>query len=329
MKRDAYVFSSVRARVWEKGLLTQADLTRAMDAENLERALQALQDTVYGPHIQKLDRPEDYEKALSAVLSHYYQSVIEVSPNKDLTRILSLRYDFHNLKVYTKSKILGQDLTHLYMPMGQIDEARLASFNPEMPDRGDPIQVILAQAFQAYEASQDPQDIDLVLDQAYYKLLLQVGAQAGEDFFLAYVKDQIDFYNAKALLRLNRKGTQRSELEKILAEGGAVPVEALLSSVGEEPEAIVNRFKSSRIFKALEAGLAAHNRSGRLSDFEIAEDNAYIQMAKDQQSTVYGPEVLIAFLITAESEVKNLRMILIARTNGLPKEALEGRLRNA
>ena len=54
-----------------------------------------------------------------------------------------------------------------------------------------------------------------------------------------------------------------------------------------------------------------------------------MDFAKASKAVTYGPEVLLAYLISKEQEIKNLRIIFISKLNGLSKEFTKDRLREA
>ena len=67
MDREKFVQASVRIRNLEKKLLTKIQFERLYEAENLEEAVRHLNETAYSEDLAKIDRTENFEKALSKI----------------------------------------------------------------------------------------------------------------------------------------------------------------------------------------------------------------------------------------------------------------------
>ena len=93
MDREKFIRPSITTRVYEKNLLTSENLKRLIDTDNLNEAISSLNDTKYGELLQKLDRYEDYEKALSQMLLNSYKDMIKISPDENLVKYLEEKYD--------------------------------------------------------------------------------------------------------------------------------------------------------------------------------------------------------------------------------------------
>ena len=52
-----------------------------------------------------------------------------------------------------------------------------------------------------------------------------------------------------------------------------------------------------------------------------------MDLIKETNSINYGAEVIFAYLIAKEVEIKNLRLVLVGKVNDLPFEFIKERLR--
>ena len=70
-----------------------------------------------------------------AALLAEYQWAFEVSPQSDLVSLFTLKYTYHNLKVYLKHKATERKLGHLLIPIGpyslDVLEHLVATFSAE------------------------------------------------------------------------------------------------------------------------------------------------------------------------------------------------------
>ena len=70
-----------------------------------------------------------------------------------------------------------------------------------------------------------------------------------------------------------------------------------------------------------------NKQTGTMSEFERQKDNYFMELVKDVKKVTYGPEVLFAYLYARETEIKNIRMILISKLNSTDTNSIRERLR--
>ena len=61
---------------------------------------------------------------------------------------------------------------------------------------------------------------------------------------------------------------------------------------------------------------------------EKALDNVRMNVIKKAKSITYGAEILYAFLQAKETEIKNIRIVLVSKLNGISSEEIRERLRD-
>src|SRR3712207_2784539 len=104
MNNIKYVQAVPRIRAVENKLLDKAKIQRLLDSTSASEAFNILQETSYGLIMGEVKKFQDYEIILNEELKKLYSFMYEVSPQKDLIDIMSIRYDYHNIKVLLKSK---------------------------------------------------------------------------------------------------------------------------------------------------------------------------------------------------------------------------------
>lgn len=70
-----------------------------------------------------------------------------------------------------------------------------------------------------------------------------------------------------------------------------------------------------------------YKNTSSLSNFEKYVDDYLMDLIKETNSINYGAEVIFAYLIAKEVEIKNLRLVLVGKVNDLPFEFIKERLR--
>lgn len=328
MDREKFIRPSITTRVYEKNLLTSENLKRLIDTDDLKEALTSLNDTKYGQYLQKLDRPEDYEKVLSKMLLNSYKDMIKISPDKNLVKYLEEKYNFHNLKVLVKELIQDEDYKSIYIDIGKIDLVNIKRNLKEDIKTKDEYLTYAKKAIDIYKENKDPQDIDLSLDKDFYEKLLEDAKKLDYESLIKFTKERIDLTNLKALLRIKGQGQSIDLLEKALIDGGNIEKNLFRDSLNAEKSSYPNLFFKEKIYSQVKEALEESDLNKTMQKIEKIIDNHLMNFAKESKKVSYGPEVIMGYLISREMEVKNLRIILTAKLNSLSREFMEERLRD-
>lgn len=327
MDRSKFIQSSTRLRVMEKELLKSENFIRASETETLEDALRSLSDTVYNKYINKISSPTEYEYILKEELTRFYDELFDISPSKIPIRLITLKYFYHNLKVIIKEDIGKKDLKDLYMDIGDFDLKEYRDALVKGSKKNKYFELI-QRVEEIYEEKKDPQLIDIYLDNAYFTELLELAEESQVDLFIEYAKNLIDFTNIRTLLRAKKQEKDVEFLRQIIIEGGNVRKETYLDLLNRELSSDTEVFKKLEIYKYIKEALDSFKERGNLSDFEREMDNYFIDLIKDVKYITYGPEVIFANVLAKEMEIKNLRIILVSKLNGLDSEFIREKLRD-
>ena len=327
MDRSKFIQSSTRLRVMEKELLKSENFIRASETESLEDALRSLSDTVYNKYINKISSPTEYEYILKEELTRFYDELFDISPSKIPIRLITLKYFYHNLKVIIKEDIGKKDLKDLYMDIGDFDLKEYRDALVKGSKKNKYFELI-QRVEEIYEEKKDPQLIDIYLDNAYFTELLELAEESQVDLFIEYAKNLIDFTNIRTLLRAKKQEKDVEFLRQIIIEGGNVRKETYLDLLNREVSSDTDVFKKLEIYKYIKEALDSFKERGNLSDFEREMDNYFIDLIKDVKYITYGPEVIFANVLAKEMEIKNLRIILVSKLNGLDSEFIREKLRD-
>lgn len=328
MDREKFIRASVTTRVYEKNLLTENYLQRLIDSENLSMALSQLNDSTYQTYLQKINRDEEYELALSNMLVDSYKKIRKISPDPNLVVFLEEKYNFHNLKVMVKELIQDLDYTSYYVDIGNIDIVEIKKNLKKDRLRGDNSYLLYAKkALDLYEDSKDPQDIDLSLDRDFYEKLLLDAKNLKFKELIDFTRERIDLINLKSLLRIKGQNQDLDLLEKVLISCGFIDKKKFISGFNQDISLLSNYFINEKTYPMVKRALDKEDLYLAMKDLEKAIDKHILKFAKESKKISYGPEVLLGYLIAKEMEIKNLRIILVAKLNMLSREFIEERLR--
>lgn len=324
MDRENFIQSSVRIRHAEKKLLTKQQLQRLADAKNLEDAIKLLNETSYSSELSKLDRPENYEQVLSEVLNKTYKEAMEISPDKSLVEILSCKYDYHNLKVLVKENILKEKFDSMYC---MLDENEIEAFRELALKNDEGLSKDFKECLDFFETTKDPQDIDIFLDKKYFEKVLSLAEGFKLEMITEYFKAMIDFINLRTFIRCRKQNQVKETLEKVLIKGGDVETDKILDMFYEDIEILPIKLKAYKIGRVLSKIVEEYKNTNSLNSFEKSMDDYLVEIVRKAKSIHYGAEVIFSFLFAKELEIKNLRLILVGKVNGLSADFIKERLR--
>ena len=329
MDRMDFAQAVTRTRVLETRLLTKGRIERMVDARDIDEVFKILGETEYQTALTGVTKGEDYERVLSTELRRVYKLANELTSEKSVIQLLSLRYDYHNLKVLVKETAMGTDLKDIYVNLEVTDFAKIKSayLSGDMRDIEPRFAQALAAASKDFEATKDPQRTDMIIDRFYFDHISAVAAETKIPLFIDYVKTLIDFTNVKTLVRIKKLGKDMKFLEEVIIENGNIPKEDILLSLNDTLETTMNKMKGHKISDELRRGLESFQKTQRLSEFERIFDNYLMKLNVPSKNIVFGPEPIFSYIVAKEAEIKALRIIMVSKLNKLSPESIRERLR--
>ncbi|MDU2557699.1 MAG: V-type ATP synthase subunit C [Anaerococcus prevotii] len=352
MNKDDYISASISTRMYEKNLLTRTDLERLNDYDSLREVLNQLNETIYRGPINDLDRPEEYEKILKDELKRVYKAIEDIAPDKEIIDYMKEKYIFHNLKVLVKELIQDKDYSSLYLEMGDIDLAyikknlikedrksdffdKVASLSSDkeddlVKDSRDLYLDYAQKALSTYEETKNPQDIDISLDKSYYEKLLLDAKALDLDTLIDFTRETIDLINLKSLLRVKSQGEDMETLEKTLIEGGFIEPIKFKEYFSYEINQLIGSLSNAKVGGYVKDSLKDDlDLDDNILALEKAIDSHMTDYTRDSKMITFGPEVLMNYVISKETEIKNLRILLVSKLNKLDKEFTLEKLRKS
>jgi V/A-type H+/Na+-transporting ATPase subunit C len=319
-----------RIRVLETRLLDRGKLERMIDSGSAEEALRVLQETEYSVYMSGLRRAEDFELILREELRRIYHLLYEITPLKEVVDILSLRYDYHNLKVLVKGKFLSKDLSYLLIPVGaeEFDKLKNSIINESYRDMNPLMREAVEKAIQEFELSKDPQSIDLLMDRYMLKHMLLAAERVDNKLISKYVVSNIDLTNIRTLIRARQQNKNKEFLNKTIIEGGLLDRDRLNSLFMDSVENIPGKLSYTDYSEILRLGVESYAESGTVNVLEKLSDNFLMNIVRDAKFVSFGPEPLLAYLVAKETEIKVIRIIMVGKINKVSPELIRERLRD-
>lgn len=326
MKREAYIQASTQVRMEEKGLLTKEQLYRLAEADSVEELNRILSDTAYQQEVAGLERPTDYENMLDAELKRLYAFLYDIAPEPALIDFFAEKYHIHSLKVVAKEILQDVDLSPLYMadfPGQALKEAHETGTLTRFPVYGE----ILAKILEDFSEHQEPGRIDMLADQFYARRLGELAEKIDLPLVQEYARDVIDLSNLSMLFRMKKMDAPVEVFSQAVLDGGRIYQPQMYQRYFDTVDSIAQSLYGQNIGDTVREGLERYENTGRLSSFEQAQENHFMRMAQASKLISYGPEVLVSYLISKETEIKNLRILYVAKRNNMSQDITRERLR--
>ncbi len=319
-----------RLRVLETRLLDKAKIDRMIDGDSANEALKVLQESEYANVMTGVKRAEDYEVVLSKELKRVYELMYDASPSKSLIDLMSIKYDYHNIKVILKGIFLNKDLSDILIPVGKINLSLLKNSidNNSLGDLPSAMRNGIEKAKDVFEGTKDPQQIDIILDNAMFEEMKEIAKALDDRFVDKYVSALIDLTNLKTLLRVKKQNKTRDFLQEVIIDGGAIDEDTLVALLNDAPENISNKLAFTNYNEVIKIGIEDYTKAGSSSLLEKLIDNYIMDMMKEAKFIPFGVEPILAYIYAKETEIKVIRIIMVGKLNNISGEVIRERLRD-
>lgn len=324
-----YAKAIARLKVLETRLLDKVKYERMIDSLTPQDSIKVIEESEYSKHLSRIKEPYEYDILLQEELKRVYALMYEVSPVPILVDMMSVAYDYHNIKVLLKEKVLNTDLSYLLMDVGTVDIKKLRTYidSRVYPELNPIMAKAIKEAEEKFIESKDPQTLDMVVDEYQYEDMLAKATELGNEFVLNYVRITIDLINIKTLFRVIKQKRSREFINKCFIKGGNLDNQLFINALNDPIDRFVQKLTNSHYGTLLKGALQEYSTTGRVITFEKASQDFITEYIKKTKYISFGPEPLLAYLISKETEIKNVRMIMVGKLNAVEPERIRERLR--
>lgn len=325
-----FLYVSGRVKVLETRLLGKNVFERILDAEGPEEALRILGDTEYGEGIADMKSVYDFESLLENNMRQTFNILKESTEDQRYIRFFTLKYDYHNLKVVIKSKILGKSAEEYFSRLGDIKPEEMRKLLSEDASVDLPRNIVkyYNEAIVTYEKTGDPQQVDMIIDKALFREMSKIAKELNAPFLQNYLSVLTDLTNIKIFVRLKKMEAEGKILRNALLPGGKLDNALWEKLFTRDMEEIISAFESTDYYDVIVNGLSEWEETGSSSTFEKLTDNYLLSFARKGLYTPFGSEPLIGYILGKENEIKILRTLLVGKINAVPEDMIRERLRD-
>lgn len=320
-----YLFMSSMLKAREANMLTRDRLERVLATGDAAEAAKMLAEAGW-PNMAGLNAP-GIDDALSERWAALVDELEKMVPEKAVTEVFRLKYDYHNAKAVVKGEGARVDASGILSAAGRVSpEALTEAFHgDDYRSIPEALGKAVAEAKGVLARTENPQLADFVLDKAYYAEMGVLAAGVQDGFLGDYVRTLIDSANLRTCVRCARMGKNQDFLKSALIDGGNFAVDRMLQAASSA-DGIAQYFGTSGFQKAAELGAEAV-KGGAMTAFERECDNAVTQFICKAKMSGFGSPVVAAYLAAEETNTTAVRMVLTGLLAGIQTDRLKERLR--
>ena len=323
--REKYLYLSAMLRAREAKMLTREKAERMIDTASFDEAAKMLADCGYEDYSGM--NAKQVDNALAERRAEIFAELARMSPNPETVEVFRMKYDYHNAKTLIKAEAAALEREDLLSSSGRVPvQTLIKSFTEEKFTGVPPVLAdAIVQAKSVLARTANPQLADFALDKAYFTEPLKAARELDSDFLTGYARILIDSANLRSAVRTMRMGKDLDFLKLALVPGGGIDAGRIAAS-SSSGETLAALFTNTLLAEAAALGAEAA-KGGRMTDFELACDNAVTAYLTRARLVAFGEAPVIAYLAAVEGEITAVRMILTGFLAGIAPDTIRERLR--
>lgn len=315
----AYGVAHIRAH--ELSLLTNENLESMISASNLNDAIRVLGDK--GWNTEK----GDFSSMLLEESEKNWNLLCECLPKKHLLDCLIIENDFHNLKTAIKTVFTGENPEGYFIFPCVYDVQKIKGDIEKKDFSALPL-CMAETAQMAYDVLTrlgSGQMADIIIDKQAMAVKLKLAEKSDSVLLKNAVEMNVAAANIKIALRCIKTGKSMDFMKKAMSdECPIIEIETLQKKALEGEDAVTSYLEGIKEFSQ-----AALFLKESTTLFEKSLDDAIMEKVKDAKYTAFGIEPVFAYFMARETEIKNVRVILSLKRNGISSEEIRKRVREA
>ena len=331
MTKSQYLYATGRIRSLETKLLSTSDMERMIDAQDAAMAFKVFNDLSYADELTDIENPEDYQSVLNHDLQQVKDVLKQITPDPKVMDLLFARYDYHNIKLFLKAKILEKDLSKHESTLGNVDPERLRDYI--IKDTKTSIPAEIEEVIREAKKEFDKKDvggyiIDSYIDGKYFTRLKELVDKLNNKFAANLVRTWIDIANVKLFLRAKKLELDLEKFQDYFVAGGNILASSLVNYYGKDLKEAVTICSRGFEDAGVKEAIKDYAEGGDLWKLEKAFENYEIKFIQQAKYIAYGPEIVLAYYLAKKNAVRNVRLIFTGKLNDLPSSEIKERVRD-
>ena len=343
--RKDYGYANARIRGMRSRLLRGEAMERFMETPDLQRLIQELMETGYGPELEEAliagRNPDTVDAALRQNVVRTYRKVYGFlnEEARDIVTTLLGRWDVFNLKTILRGKhveLSAGEISSGLFPVGALSQVDLDGLVLQSDIRGVvdtavtweiPQGPVMRQGYLEYQRTGELADLELALDRYYAEWATQRLSRRGQNYAIArrILCLQIDVLNLVMIFRAARETLAPDKSVDYFLPGGEhldLELYQELAALADVDE-IVDGLRGTPYHKICDTAALRFLETASLAAFERAlEDYLTRKIISLGGTDPLGIGIPIAYLWGKQNEVINLRIVVKGKAVGIPPESM-------
>ncbi len=315
MRETEYAFAVARVRANEPFLLTAEEISQLISAPDEQTARRLLEEKGWADG-------EGGKDIYDTRAERAWVLIKSSVPDPELLEAMIIGNDFANVKAAIKSVFSGIEPEKYMVYPCLCDTAEIIRAVKEndfsaLPD-------YLAQcaddAYHTISSGGSGLAAEMIIDKASLETRLRFAEKSGSGLLKKLVGLSALLANLKIAKRCFSTGKSADFALESMCECSFMSNEELVKKVyaGEE----LSEFAKEAGFECV-----ADEIDGDFSSLEMKVDNTVAQMITEAKYETFGPDPIVQFYYATLSEIKNVRIILSAKADGVPLDTIKQRVR--
>lgn len=329
MRDTDYKGINTLIRTYELRLLKREDFERLIKADSLKAVLDFLKSTDYEIDTEEVLHDKRFNEFLMMHLSNVYEELYEVAPQPELIDLFSLRYSYHNLKVMLKERFLEQDHSDLLIPIGRLSLESLRNLiETQESSVAHPIMIeAVKSVVEEFEESQRIEAVTVYMDTYYLRHIRAVSNDLNNATITKITDLIIDMYNLSTVVRSRKQDKPRSHLYALLSSAGSVGKQEMIDESINGPVAVIRKLYGGQTYSSELEKVISDNNTVQTLKLDKLQADLIHDVVSSGLYEAFGPMPLLGYLYAKETEVTNLRLLLVGKDNGINEDILRERVR--
>ena len=325
-RSDSYLYASTRIAIRSNRIFTKEKYDRLISAENQNDCFRILSE--YGYIV-----PDGKERNENDVFVEEYKSLFslidEMAPEKEYFDIYKYPYDAQNLKALIKYEIRpALPKEKILMPLGSVNISDTENAVKTHDFAVFPKNLAKAanDAIETYAKTRDAQMIDIIIDKGCFDDMNDAAEKQGEPFCSAF-RHFADMTNLRSFLRAVKMNKNSGFFNLIYVNGGNMPEKDFISAYENSAEKDALKILSDICKNSIYAKIFKKDISAYpLYKIETLFENIYFEYLSSRKNDIFGPSPMIYYIFAKQNEIKNARVIISAKKNGLQNDKIRERI---
>jgi V/A-type H+-transporting ATPase subunit C len=327
---DRHLYAVGRVRVLETRLLEMDVLRSLIEARSIREVYNELRDTIYGEAVIETEENLDFERMLKIETTNLIHLMDSICPDPELIDLFVYYFDVQNIKTLFKAEMAKAYEPHTFYATGRYTVSSLRDLVQKSSEslQEFPGWMISAarELREVWKKNPKLRLVDAVWDRALILAQLQGARKNKRPVLAGFFIVNIDIHNVETFIRVRISERSREQFEQFFTPQGHFPLSFFQNAWDTHIREIPRHFEKTPFSVLVDKAIEEYISEGSLTMLEIEESRLLIDQLASARYVTFGPEPILAYLVTRLFEIKILRRIFVAKKNNLSMEDLRKRV---